>query len=220
MVRPSHILRLTAAAALAAGLASCAGACETREAEAEPEPPPVTDGTAQRLARAFAGWVTVRTRPDGVPIYAPQCRRFEGGCPARLAALAGMIAQEADRHDLDPFLVGAIAVKESGLDPAAVGPRGSVGILQLNPRGVGAGLRFTRDAAYRNRCARTQADACQGPIVERGVKHLADWIERCGDLVQALGGYNSGECRRTGYGRRVVHLRKRLRALAAEAPGT
>jgi hypothetical protein len=176
-----------------------------------------TDAVADRLADALADWLTVSTRASGERVYAPHCRSFRDGCEERIGALAELITDEAHAHDLDPFLVGAVAVKESGLDPMAVGPRGSIGIMQLNPRGVGAGLRFTRQPDYRRDCARLRAAACQEPIVERGVEHLAAWFEQCGDVVPALTGYNSGECREpSGYARRVLRIRDDLRERAGE----
>jgi hypothetical protein len=55
--------------------------------------------------------------------------------------------------------------------------------------------------------------ACQRQIVLRGAEHLANWIELCGNVPEALGGYNTGECRANGYARRVIHEKKRLEAL-------
>ncbi|MFW6086068.1 MAG: transglycosylase SLT domain-containing protein [Myxococcota bacterium] len=208
-----HIPRSWTAIVLGAALTS---GCHAQSADADQEEAELeTETTADRLATAFADWLTVSTRASGEAVYAPHCRYFRQGCEARLQALADLITEVAHEYDLDPFLVGAVAVKESGLNPMAVGPRGSVGILQLNPRGVGAGLRFTRQPDYRRQCARLRVAACQEPIVERGTEHLAGWLERCGDLVPALAGYNSGECRQpSGYARRVLRIRDDLIARA------
>ena len=43
------------------------------------------------------------------------------------------IADVADRYDLDPYLVAAVAKTESGFDPEAVSPVGAVGMMQLMP---------------------------------------------------------------------------------------
>jgi soluble lytic murein transglycosylase-like protein len=197
-------------------IALCSG-CQPQEADAD-APSAEVEASPEGLADAFADWLTVSTRASGERVYAAHCRRFREGCEERIGALAELMVQEAHAHDLDPFLVGAVAVKESGLDPTAVGPRGSVGIMQLNPRGVGAGLRFTRQPDYRQQCARLRVAACQEPIVERGVRHLAQWIDQCGELVPALAGYNSGECREpSGYARRVLRIRDDLRARAAKS---
>ena len=42
-------------------------------------------------------------------------------------------------------------------------------------------------------------------------------MRRCGDVEEALGMYNSGRCRSTGYSRRVLAERTRLIELAKGA---
>jgi len=49
-------------------------------------------------------------------------------------ALTRMLAAAANLYGLDPALMAAIAVVESGNDPAAVSPRGAIGIMQLMPQ--------------------------------------------------------------------------------------
>lgn len=43
------------------------------------------------------------------------------------------VARVAEHHDLDPYLVAAVARAESGWDPEAVSPAGAVGLMQLMP---------------------------------------------------------------------------------------
>jgi len=43
------------------------------------------------------------------------------------------IGRVAERYDLDPYLVAAVAKTESSYDPAAVSPAGAVGLMQLMP---------------------------------------------------------------------------------------
>jgi len=43
------------------------------------------------------------------------------------------IARVAERYDLDPYLVAAVANTESGYDPDAVSSAGAVGLMQLMP---------------------------------------------------------------------------------------
>lgn len=174
-----------------------------------PEPEVLEDA----LVRALDEQLTVWKRPDGSRIHIAHCRRAEGGCRARIEALAELLVESGRKHDVDPFLLAAMAIRESGLHPEAVGIRGSGGILQLNPRGVGHSVRIVRDARYRRQC-RDKPDACQAPVIEIGAKHLADWIEHCGKLRQALGGYNSGECQVNNYPRKVLTVREKLQKFA------
>ena len=135
-------------------------------------------------------------------------------CRTRLRVFAAMMHDTAKRHRLDPFLLGALAFHESGLNPAAVGPLGTAGLIQLHPRGVGRDERFVQDEAFRNECL-DRVDACQGPVLEKGAAAIATSITACGSLRQALGRYGTGRC--TGRGRyigRVLAERERLRSLA------
>jgi hypothetical protein len=181
-------------------------------------PAPPRDPEVAALARAFEARLTVHTRRDGTRVLARRCREGPVPCRARLAAFAALIHETARRHGLDPYLLAALAVRESGLDPAALGRRREAGLVQLHPRGAGRDVRYVQDAGYRERC-QSEVDACQGPVLERGASTLARAIEECGGLVAGLGAYASGRCT-TGarHPRRVLEERDRLRELARERP--
>lgn len=169
--------------------------------------------TTRALSRAFSERLTIWQRPDGRRVYASHCRMARDGCPARISAYARLITGLAREFDVDPFLVGAIVVRESGLNPFAEGTAGERGIVQLHPGGVGHRVRFVRNDAYRRRCRRA-TDGCQAEVLREGVQLIANSMRRCGDVEQALGMYNSGRCRVTGYSRRVLAERTRLIELA------
>jgi len=174
--------------------------------------PARADVTAQ-LHRALHERVTVWRRPDGARVYVSHCRQVIGGCESRVAAFAQMIFEAAERHGIDPFVLAAIAMRESALDPGAIGATGEAGIVQLHPRGVGARVRFVNDAQYRSLCVRRPA-ACQGPVLDRGAELLARCVAQCGTLEAGLGMYNSGECDpRRAYVRRVLSEASALHAL-------
>lgn len=175
----------------------------------DPEPGVLEDA----LVRALDEQLTVWKRPDGSRIHIAHCRSAKGGCRARIEALAELLVDAGRKHAVDPFLLAAMAIRESGLHPEAVGIRGSGGILQLHPHGVGADVRIVRDARYRRQC-RTKPAACQGPVIDIGAKHLAEWIEHCGELRTALGGYNSGKCQINNYPRKVLTVREKLETYA------
>jgi hypothetical protein len=181
----------------------------------EPEPPgSASAGAGSELSRAFEKRLTVWTKRDGTPVLAPHCRNAPVDCRARLETFASLLSSVADEHDLDPWMLAAIAVRESMLDPSAVGARGEAGIVQLHPRGVGRGMPYVVDADYRDAC-QERVDACQGPVVARGAEALADAIARCGGVRAGLGRYASGRCDADyRYVDRVFDERDRLRALA------
>jgi len=123
-----------------------------------------------------------------------------------------MLAEAAERHGLDPMRLAAVAMRESGFNPAAVGGRGEAGILQLHPGGVGRDIRFVQDADYREDCV-GQTSACQAPVIEQGARHLAEVIHRCGGVEAGLGKYNTGRCNgRRVYTERILRERERLLA--------
>lgn len=101
--------------------------------------------------------------------------------PARAwTRYAADIREIARAHGVSPALVEAVARAESGLDPAALSPKGAGGLMQLMP-GTAAALgvvdRFDPRESIRG-----------------GVRHLRYLLERYqGSVVLALAAYNAGE---------------------------
>lgn len=148
-------------------------------------------------------------------MHISHCRSVRGGCRARIAAFARWMAELARQHRVDPFVLAAMAMRESGLDPFATGLAGEMGIVQLHPQGVGRGVRFVQSEAYRRRCARSPG-ACQREILEVGASHLASAVSRCEGIAEGLGAYNTGVCGDNAYSRRVMRERARLLELAKD----
>ena len=99
----------------------------------------------------------------------------------RLAAVApnttGLIQQTASAYGVPPAIALAVATKESGLDQAAVGSSGEVGVFQLKPS--------------------TAADLGVDPYslvdnINGGVKYLSQLFNQFGDWFTALTAYNGG----------------------------
>ncbi|MBZ0122208.1 MAG: lytic transglycosylase domain-containing protein [Sandaracinaceae bacterium] len=172
------------------------------------------DPTVSALVRALERRMTVWRSPTGETVqYVGHCRAARGGCARRVTTFANLIGEASGRHQLDPFLLAAVAVRESGLNPLAAGAAGERGIVQLHPRGSGSRARFVRSEAYRQRCSRTEG-ACQAEILDIGARLLARSIERCGSVRDGLGAYNRGECGATSYTDRVMRERSILLRLA------
>lgn len=194
----------------AASVVSLAGSAVAQDAGASASPP---DRTALALARALDARLTVWRRSNGDAVHASHCRRSKSGCRARIASFAGLMAEVARAEGVDPFLIAAMAIRESGMNPFAEGAAGEWGLIQLHPRGVGSRVRFVRNESYRQRCAR-RADGCQREVLVAGAHLLANAVTRCGSIEEALGAYNTGTCQETGYSRRVLRERLRLVELA------
>lgn len=180
--------------------------------------PPDDDPSVEALVRALDRRMTVY-RAGQRSVYVSHCRTTRGGCPERTAAFARMIGDAAREYRVDPFLLAAVAVRESGMNPTAAGAAGERGIVQLHPRGSGSGIRYVRSEAYRRRCAH-RPDACQGEVLEAGARLLSNNIVRCGGIREGLGAYNRGVCGETSYARRVMSERQRLLRLAKRGAET
>jgi hypothetical protein len=173
---------------------------------------PASDPTLAAIIRALQDRMTV-WRSDSRVVFVRHCRDAVGGCRARVGTFARMMADAADAHGLDPFLLAAVAVRESGMNPLAAGAAGERGIVQLHPRGPGRRVEFVQSEHYRARCAR-RPDVCQTEVLEAGAALLSRAIGRCGGVREALGAYNRGTCGETDYARRVMRERQRLLRLA------
>ena len=99
---------------------------------------------------------------------------------ANVGKFESLVLSEAQRQRLDPALVKAVIAVESAYDPAAVSPKGAVGLMQLIP---GTAERYG---------VRRIADPKDN--VNGGTRYLRDLIDLFkGDLQLALAGYNAGE---------------------------
>lgn len=151
--------------------------------------------TSPLLQQAMRFRVAVHHRRSGasVPIY--HCRQAIEGCERRLLEFAHYLIDAGERNGVDPWLLAAMAFRESGMNPFAVGAVGELGILQLHPKNrLVKNVRFVRDSYYREHCKK-EPGACQREIVDRAAEILALSMELCGgDLNMALGAYNTGKC--------------------------
>ncbi len=99
---------------------------------------------------------------------------------SRAGPFGDAIAAAAARHRIDPELLLAVALVESGLDPYAVSPKGAVGLMQLMPA--------TSD----------ELSVADPSDPNQNIEAGAAWLKRMlvafdGDLDLALAAYNAGE---------------------------
>jgi hypothetical protein len=131
------------------------------------------------------------------------CRRAHGGCEARARRMAALFVHAGRDHDVDPWLLTAIALRESGGNPDAIGARGEAGLMQLHPQS-----RAGRLAAQL--CAETPAH-CPAIQIDGAARVLRASIDACGSEAAALGRYNTGRCGENAYAVSVLARRDRMR---------
>jgi hypothetical protein len=158
--------------------------------------------TVETIAIALRDRVSIAHDQAGHGVPAAHCREASSGCDRRMHLFAEYLVEAGQARQIDPWLLAAIAVRETMLNPFAVGSVGELGILQINPaRRDAKQVRFIRDARYRKQC-RSVEGACQREIVEHAASILAQNMNACqGRTRLALGAYNSGRCT----GSRTMH---------------
>lgn len=180
------------------------------------------------LKSAMRARISLGHDKQGNDVLIYHCRKARGGCDQRLSEFARYLVDAGQAYGIDPWVMAAMALKESGLNPFAQGARGELGILQIHPKRRDARqVRFIRDDYYRMRCHR-EAGACQREVVRHAAHVLARSLELCGgNLRDALGAYNTGRCGGSRiYAKRVLlevdEMRRTVgldaRAAAAPAP--
>ncbi len=89
-----------------------------------------------------------------------------------------IIREKALKYGIDPKLVRAIIMVESGFNPRAVSRKGAKGLMQLMPE------------TARRYGVRNIFDPEEN--IEAGVRHLRELIDRFGDVRLAVAAYNAG----------------------------
>jgi soluble lytic murein transglycosylase-like protein len=115
---------------------------------------------------------------------------------AKSNAFDAAIQRAARAADVQPELVRAVIVVESGFNPRAISHRGAVGLMQLLP------------STARRYGAFNAFDPEQN--IHAGARYLADLISRFGskNLDLVLAAYNAGENAVEKYGRRIPPYRE------------
>ena len=93
------------------------------------------------------------------------------------SGVAGQIQAAAPSYGVPPALALAVATKESGLNQAAVGTAGEIGVFQLMP-GTAAQLGVNPSDLSAN--------------IDGGLKYLSQLYQQFGDWGTALEAYNGG----------------------------
>lgn len=114
------------------------------------------------------------------------------------------LRQAASAVGLDHALVAAVAAVESAFDPAAVSPKGAVGLMQIMP---GTAIQYGVPAAPAPQMrARLQDPVLNAAVGSRILSELLTRFE--GQLDLALAAYNAGEGAVRRHGQRIPPFRE------------
>ncbi len=104
-------------------------------------------------------------------------------------AVQSHLADAALTHGIDPHLLKALIVAESGFDAQAVSPKGAVGLMQLIvPTAERYGVKADRQASVRQKLTDPRTNLRAGTLYLRDLLALFP-----GRLDLALAAYNAGE---------------------------
>lgn len=104
-----------------------------------------------------------------------------GATPGVIGSTVQLVWDEVKRYSMDPTLVLALILQESGYNPRAQSGVGAKGLMQIMP-GTGHGLGLSGSEFF-------------DPVknVKAGIRYLAEMLQRFnGDVKKALAAYNAG----------------------------
>ena len=109
--------------------------------------------------------------------------------PASILQWCGMISRHSLFHGIDPNLIAAIILQESGGQPNALSHSGAVGLMQVMPRdGAAADFMCVNGPCFANRPSIKQLSDPDFNI-QYGTSMLAGLISRYGNTRDALRAY-------------------------------
>ena len=109
--------------------------------------------------------------------------------PPEVQQWCGLIMDHANQHAIDPNLIAALILQESGGNAAAYSKSGAVGLMQEMPRdGLAAEFMCPNGPCFANR---PSMDELFDPTfnIEYGTRFLAGLINRQGNIRDALKAY-------------------------------
>jgi len=109
--------------------------------------------------------------------------------PDRIQQWCGMITHYANKRGLEPDLVGALILQESGGNPAAYSKSGAVGLMQVMPSdGIAASFKCPAGPCFANR---PTIDRLQDPEfnISYGTRMLSNLFKKKGNMREALKSY-------------------------------
>lgn len=134
---------------------------------------------------------------SGSPDQISQPCEVSSKYPDRVLRWCGLITLYARERNLEPDLVAALILQESGGNPQAYSSSGAVGLMQIMPRdGLAAGFTCINGPCFSNRPLTAELQDPEYNIAY-GTKMLAGLKSKYGNLREALKAYGPMDM---GYG--------------------
>lgn len=140
----------------------------------QPTPPPVTEENPEEI--------------NNNTVEQEECA-VSDRYPEKILRWCAYIQQAASEYQIDPNLIAAVMLQESGGNPDAYSRSGAVGLMQVMPRdGKAAEFMCINGPCFANRPSMEELFDPQFNI-QYGVRMLAGLIQRKGDVREALKAY-------------------------------
>ena len=108
-------------------------------------------------------------------------------------SLDSLISKVSREYGVDPLLIEAMIIVESGKDPFKVGSKGEIGLMQIYPKNFGW-LLYDPELNIR-----------------AGIKELLRWLAVMGDIRMAVASYNGGFKGNQAYLKKVESIYNKLK---------
>ncbi len=130
--------------------------------------------------------------------------------PRKILRWCQTISQHAEKNNLDPDLIAAVILLESGGDKLAYSHSGAVGLMQVMPSdGLAASFVCASGPCFQNRPTIQQLEEPEFNIIY-GTRMLAGLLKRNGNLREALRAYGPMDAGYT-YADKILALYDRYR---------
>ena len=109
--------------------------------------------------------------------------------PEKVQQWCNLIEESSEKYSIDPLLIAAIMLQESGGQSEIMSGSGAVGLMQVMPRdGIASSFQCINGPCFANR---PSIEELKDPAfnIDYGVRMLAGLIERYGDIREALKHY-------------------------------
>lgn len=109
--------------------------------------------------------------------------------PDKIKPWCGLIESTSAKYGMDPLLIAAVMLQESGGQPEIMSTSGAVGLMQVMPRdGISASFQCINGPCF---ASRPTIEELKDPTfnVDFGVRMLAGLTKRHGDVREALKSY-------------------------------